>query len=84
MLREYTKIPIYRNNRTIGTFLYAGGAVVCVGALVAGSGPVFVVGTAAVITGCIMSTVNKNKRAKKRVDIARIYNGEQPPTKLSK
>jgi hypothetical protein len=82
MLREFSKIPIYKNNRVIGIFLYAGGAVACVGAIAAGSGPVFLVGTAAVITGCIMATVNKHKRSKKRVDIARLYNGEQPRTQL--
>ena len=84
MLREFSKIPVYKNNRIIGIFLYAGGAVACVGGLAAGSGPVFVIGTAAVITGCIMSTVNKHKRSKKRVDIARLYNGEQAPVRRSK
>lgn len=79
MLREYAKIPVYKNNRIIGVFLYAGGAVACVGALAVGSGPVFLVGTAATITGCIIATINKHKRSKKRVEIARIYNGDFTP-----
>ena len=84
MLREFSKIPIYKNNRMIGVFLYAGGATACFGALVAGSAPVFVIASAAVITGCILATVNKNKRYKKRVEIARLYNGDQVPANMSR
>jgi hypothetical protein len=81
MLKEFSKIPVYKNNRMIGIFLYAGGIVASVGALAAGSGPVFLIGTAATITGCVIATVNKHKHKKKRVDIARIYNGDVMPSK---
>jgi hypothetical protein len=80
MLREFSKIPVYKNNRMIGIFLYAGGTVACFGALVAGSGTVFLVATAVTITGCVIATVNKHKRTKKRVDIAKIYNGDSLPS----
>jgi hypothetical protein len=82
LLREFGKLNGYKNNRMIGTFLYAGGIAVSVfalgGAFGTGgnNGSAFLIGSAATITGCIVATVNKNKRARKRVEIARIYNGE--------
>ena len=39
-------------------------------------GAAFLLGTAASITGSIVAIINKNKRYAKRVQIAKIYNGD--------
>ena len=77
MLKEYSKLSIYKNNRRISLFVMYGGIVASLFAIgSSGNGaPAFVVGTAAGISGAIMATINKNKRKAKRVHIAKIYNG---------
>ena len=77
MLKEYSKISIYKNNRMIGLFMMYGGIATSFVALVSpgNASAAFLLGTAAGIGGSIISTVNKNKRKAKRVHIAKIYNG---------
>jgi len=78
MLKEYSKIGIYKNNRMIGLFLMYGGIATSIFAVGApgNSSAAFLVGTAAGISGSIIATINKNKRKAKRVHIAKIYNGK--------
>jgi hypothetical protein len=77
MLKECSRISIYKNNRMIGLFMMYGGIVTSVFALGGpGNGaPALLIGTGAGIGGAIISTVNKNKRKAKRVQIAKMYNG---------
>lgn len=77
MLKEYSKISVYKNNRTIGLFMLYGGIATTVlsGAFGPNTGAALLVGTAAGISGSIIAIVNKNKRNAKRKEIARIYNG---------
>ncbi len=74
MLKEFSKISAYRNNRTIGLFLLYGGIATSVICLGSGSGGGFLLGTAAGISGSIIAIVNKNRRANKRAEVAKIYN----------
>ena len=79
MLREYSKLSIYRNNRNIGLFMMYGGIATSLISGVFGNNgavPAFLVGTAAGISGSIIATINKNKRYAKRRHIAKIYNGD--------
>lgn len=79
MLREYSKISIYRNNRNIGLFMMYGGIATSLISVAIGSNgsvPAFLVGTAVGISGSIIATINKNKRYAKRRHIAKIYNGD--------
>lgn len=79
MMREFSRISIYKNNRTIGLFLLYGGIAASVFSGAAGpSGvvPMFLVGTASGISGSVISIMNKNKRYAARLKIAKIYNGD--------
>lgn len=79
MIKEYSKISIYKHNRSIGLFmLYGGiGAALFSGAAGAnGAVPVFLLGTAASVTGSVLAVMNKNKRYAARLKIAKIYNGD--------
>lgn len=80
MLREYSKLSIYKNNRVMGKFLFYGGIGVSIFAIngafgLKGGGGAFLLGTAAGISGSVISIVNKNKYFAKRAQIAKIYNG---------
>lgn len=74
MLKDFTKISIYKNNRTIGLFLLYGGIAASVISLSANSGGGFLLGTAAGISGSIIAIVNKNRRYAKRIQVAKTYN----------
>jgi hypothetical protein len=77
LLKEYTKLSAYKNNRTIGIFMLYGGLATSVlsSAFGRNTGGAFLLGTAVGISGSVISIVNKNKSIGKRKDIARIYNG---------
>ncbi len=77
MLKEYSKISIYKNNRMIALFLMYGGIATSMFAIAApgNSSAALLVGTAGGISGSIIAAINKNKRKAKRVHIAKIYNG---------
>jgi hypothetical protein len=79
MLREFSKLKTYKNNRLIGLAILSAGILASVIGSSARTPGVFLGGTIAGITGSVISIVNKNKYAKKKVDIARIYNGENNP-----
>lgn len=79
MIKDFAKISIYKNNRNIGLFmLYGGMAAAVFGSAAVNNGalPMFMIGTAASITGGILAVTNKNKRYAARKRIARIYNGD--------
>ncbi len=77
MLKEFSKIGIYKHNRVIGLFLMYGGMATSLFSLTSsGGGAAFLLGSAASITGSIIAIMNKNKRYAKRVQIAKIYNGD--------
>ena len=81
MLREFSKLKTFKNNRLIGLAVLGSGVLASfIGLSSATGGGIFLVGTAAGITGSVIATINKNKYAKKKVDIARIYNGELDPS----
>lgn len=87
MLREYSKIRIYKNNRIIALCILGVGITAqlqALGSNANSSGPLFLLGGAAGITGSILATINKNKRKKKLLDIAYLYNGDKIPGKLTK
>lgn len=83
MLKEYSKLGIYKNNRMIGLFLMYGGIATSIVAMGSpgNTAPALLLGTAAGISGSIIATVNKNKRKAKRVHIAKIYNGNYTEVK---
>mgnify|MGYP000176758732 CR=1 FL=1 len=74
MLKDFSKISGYKNNRTIGLFLLYGGIATSFISLSANSPTGFLLGTAAGISGSIIAIVNKNKRYAKRIQVARTYN----------
>lgn len=79
MMKEFAKISIYKNNRNIGLFMLYGGMAAALFSGAAGNNgvvPVFVLGTAASITGGILAVMNKNKRYAARARIAKVYNGD--------
>lgn len=77
LLKEYTKLSTYKNNRMIGLFMLYGGIATSVFSSAFGqnAGGALLLGTAVGISGSVISIINKNKRNAKRKDIARIYNG---------
>jgi hypothetical protein len=77
MLKDYSKISVYKNNRTIGLFMLYGGIATTLlsGRFGSGAGGALLIGTAAGISGSIIAVMNKNKCIGKRREIARAYNG---------
>ncbi len=80
MLREFSKLKNYKSNRLIGLIVFGAGAFASFIGLGASTPAIFLGGTAAAITGSVINIVNKNKYNKKKIDIARIYNGEYNPS----
>lgn len=79
MIKEFSKVSIYKHNRSIGLFMFYGGmaaAVFCGAAGPYGAVPVFLIGTAASVTGSVLATMNKNKRYATRMKVAKMYNGD--------
>lgn len=79
MIKEFSRIGIYKNNRTIGLFMLYGGMAAALFSGVAGTNgavPVFLIGSAASVTGGILAIMNKNKRYASRKKIAKLYNGD--------
>ena len=80
MLREFSKLKTFKNNRLIGLAVLGAGVLASfIGLSSPVGGGIFLGGTAAGITGCVIAKINKNKYAKKKIDIAHIYNGELDP-----
>ena len=82
--REKATLFQYRNKRSMSAWLLYGGIGVAYFGIIAGSegadgagAMAFVLGTGASITGGILTSMYKNKRKQKRVDIAHIYNGDK-------
>lgn len=74
----------YRNRRSAFLWLLYGGMGVAYFGIIGasegadGAGTIaFMLGTGASVTGGILATMYKNKRKKKRIDIAHIYNGDK-------
>jgi hypothetical protein len=77
MIKEFSRVSIYRQNRNIGLFMMFGGMITStIFAAASGNngGAVFVLGSAVCISGSIIATVNKNKRYATRLKIAKMYN----------
>ncbi len=84
MMKEFSKISIYKHNRNVALFMLYGGIGAAVFSSAAGPNgvlPVFMIGTAASITGSIRAIMNKNKRYAARLRIAKMYNGDPLDTK---
>ena len=81
MFREFAKLKSHKSNRLIGLGVLSAGVLGTLIGLGANSrGGFLIVGAGAGITGSVIATINKNKCAKKKIDIARIYNGEYNPS----
>jgi hypothetical protein len=79
MMKEFAKVSIYKSNRNIGLFMLYGGMAAALFSGAAGNTgvvPVFLLGSAASITGGILAVMNKNKRYAARMKIAKLYNGD--------
>lgn len=81
---EKARLYQYRNKRSMSAWLLYGGIGVAYFGIIAGSegadgagAMAFVLGTGASITGGVLTSMYKNKRKQKRVDIAHIYNGDK-------
>ncbi|MBP7808617.1 MAG: hypothetical protein KA163_04955 [Bacteroidia bacterium] len=78
MIKDFSRVSVYRYNRNIGLFMMFGGMITStIFAVASGdaAGGVFVLGSAVCISGSIIATVNKNKRYATRLKIAKMYNG---------
>ena len=79
MIKEFSRVSVYKQNRRVGLILLYGGMGVATFSGAFGNGGVlaaFFVGSAACVSGSIIATVNKNKRYAQRAKIAKIYNGD--------
>lgn len=79
MIKEFSRVSVYRYNRNIGLFMMFGGMITStIFAAASGdsAGAVFVLGSAVCISGSIIATINKNKRYATRLKIAKMYNSD--------
>ena len=82
MLREFSKLKTSKNNRLIGLGLLGAGIVANLAGMSSMTGGgIFIGGMIAGTVGCVVASINKNKYAQKKVDIAHIYNGDIPNEK---
>ncbi len=77
MIKEFSRVSVYRQNRNIGFMMMYGGivgATILTAASGNNAGPVFLLSSAVGITGSIIATINKNKRYATRLKVAKMYN----------